>query len=390
MSKGSKIASVVVGAFLACLWSARAEIPANGTCNVYAFTPFSNRDGMQNNGPLGHNFGVSQLSAAMLAAAHFNSRDPAVVPQLAELGDCTITLDIKRVFDAGSYNSDGIRWIKEAEPCCGIAGPWDDKTTRDISVLAQAYEVPLVSTGSREPPIVDSLFNDYASSVKADLKVSGQEIAKYLLWKERNNYIAFLYDFSQGNFQRREVLGAIFDTVGVEWMSSSFAAGNVISEASTDYLEESRTVRKAMEAIKERGYRTIVVALSDPYLSMQELADAAEEFGMNNGDYLWLFYDDSFVPSIFQRGNENVTKVMAGSAWVEAPPLRYIPGSKDPFSEIYAQQGPEFAREVAALMPKSPGEPGYVEIDDDYFQGKLPEVGAGTFQKIANAVFYSG
>jgi len=140
------------------------------------------------------------------------------------------------------------------------------------------------------------------------------------------------------------------------------------------YVEESFTPRSAMSRIKDSGYRTIVVAMDHQSNSIQQIADAAEEFSLNNGDYFYVWMDWVSNQTSWDSST-NVSKIMGGSAFI-TPHLLFEEGNAlSPFEVSWRQQGSELVQRLNEVNPLRRGEPGYIYADDHFFQ----EVGPGLY-----------
>ena len=353
---------LLVATTLLLVLTVSAKFEPNGVCDIKALVPFTTGSGSLFVGTEGTSLGSSQLLGALLAVKHFNERDTVIVPELSELSDCTLTLDISDVFDASQNNNNGLQWVQEQGPPCALIGPFDDPTAAEVSVLAKAFEIPLVATGARDPTTTSR--SQFTSSVRRSLVDSGKQIAEYLLWKKRDQYIAILQDESPLNFQRHETLKLIFDDHGVEWMTSSF-----------ELHEENgqKNVEMAMKAIKDRGFRTVILALSDPFVSIQHVANSAESLGMNRGGHFFVWYDDSFTPTLSNE-NSNITKLIAGSAWIETPPVQTLPGGSDNFGRVFAERTSDIESEAMALSPANLLQSDL--LDSNMFRNSIPELGS--------------
>jgi hypothetical protein len=160
----------------------------------------------------------------------------------------------------------------------------------------------------------------------------------------------------------------------MEYVTSSFANENDKGES----YNGQETAFAAVKKIKESGFRTIVVAMEFALAELQPLADAAEELGMNNGDYFWVWFDN-FELSEELLKNSNVTKLINGSAWLLplSPALLDPEGKSDPFARAWRTQGKEAVNRLNAFNPIKPGETGFFFANDDWFQINTIEFGSG-------------
>jgi hypothetical protein len=193
-----------------------------------------------------------------------------------------------------------------------------------------------------------------------------------LQYKDRTNFIGFLFSLTIVGSQRREAFTIELDTHGMDWVARSYVVENDVGE---NYA--GQTALEAMEKIKEAGYRTIVVSMEFRWGELQPLADAAEALGMNQGDYFWVWFDN-FELTDEQMKNSNVTKLVAGSAWLVPLSGAMLAPETDPFAMTWNSQGEEAVNRLNAANPINPGEVGYIFADDDWFQTSKIEIGSGT------------
>jgi hypothetical protein len=170
------------------------------------------------------------------------------------------------------------------------------------------------------------------------------------------------------------------DALGMELVASSFVVENDTGETYAD-----QTALEAMKKIKEAGYRTIVVSMEFRWGELQPLADAAEELGMNQGDYFWVWFDNFELTDELMK-NKNVTKLVAGSAWLVPLSGALLAPETDPFATTWSSQGKEAVDRLNAANPINPGEVGYIFADDDWFQTAKIEFGSGK-SEISNFAF---
>ena len=334
------------------------------------------------------------MAAAALAVEHFNSRNASIIPQLANLTDCDVQLQIDGVYDTSSESHMASRsFLKELlrdnetdTELCALVGGHHDTPAQDLSLLAFALEVPMVVSRSWDVFIVSDPRTPLSTSVYPDTLGSAALVTSYLYSKGRTNYIAVLTQMSTPGLQRRSALAITFDFVGMKWMSSEFLAE---SDARSDSALGAsqigkRNIHVAVENIKKSGYRTIVLAADDPHDTFSSIADAVEALGMNNGDYFFVVFDvfDISILREASESNSNVTKLLNGAAYV-VPQTRdffleegVINDPFDPLRSNWIRKGQDFVDQVNALNLIADGEPGYIHAGPDFFQSVLPDYGA--------------
>ncbi|KAL7580733.1 hypothetical protein ACA910_001017 [Epithemia clementina (nom. ined.)] len=326
-----------------------------------------------NDNPSFTNDGFSMLAGAVLAIKHFNERNDSAVEELHHYMDCPVQIDIDNslVFNTdGSFSHASSRsFFQSKDIPCAMVGPFSDFPAVELSVLAQAAQIPLVTARSFSLRVVSDVYSPFTSSVFPDAVASATQVVTFLQHQNRSNYTALLYPLSDVGFQRREALGFELDDRNMHWMSSAYT-----QDASMGYVSTSRSYLAAMRAIKNSGYRTIVIALDDPLVDMQPIADAVELLAMNRGDYFYVFYDVMEPSHVFEVENKNIQKLLFGAAWI-------LPLSEDiimdnMFWKSWTEQGQDSVDVLNALNPMKPGEEGYVFANSDFFQIAEPEYGS--------------
>jgi Receptor family ligand binding region len=323
------------------------------------------------------NQGFSHMSAALLAVEHFNSRNATVVPELANLTSCNVRFDtnLSRVLDssvATHLASESLLPLLQQEIVpCAMAGPFHDLPAEDLSVLALSAKIPLVAQRAYNVRVASDYFSPYSSQVYPTVAASTRKLVEYLQYKGRTNYIGFLFSLTIVGTQRLSTLTVAMDTLGMKLVTSSFVVDNSIGETYAD-----QNVSVAMKKIKDAGYRAIVVSMEFRWGELQPIADAAEELGMNQGDYFWVWYDNFELTDELMK-NSNVTKLVAGSAWLVPLSGAVLAPETDPFAMAWYSQGKEAVDRLNAFNPINPGEVGYVYADDDWFQTAKLEIGSG-------------
>ena len=358
---------------------------ADGLCSLFVFTPFTNNGtasasfSSERNGT--SNPGFAMMASALLAMEHFNARNSSVVAELSSSSElmqgCNVRFDLNdnrsKAFDTGTMTHQASRLLfQEGRTPCAIAGPFNDIPALELSTMAQAAEYPLVAHRAFNALVESDRFHPFTSLVFPGMVESSSVLIDYLLHKDRTDFISLFYSVSDLNTQRREILGLALDAAGMKWDARSYFydIGGEPQPQRNPEFQQVRTTTAALRQVRERGYRTIVMFFEDPVWEFQALADAAEELGMNGGDYLWVWFG-LFDPAFLFSDNANVTKLLAG-----VPLL--LPLELGTFRDVWQSQDSDFVDRVNAFSPiADEGDVGYVYADGDYFQTTGPEWGAG-------------
>jgi hypothetical protein len=227
-------------------------IQSDGECHTFVFLPFTS--GLtDDSGSLTFdnrtNYGFSQMAATLLAVEHFNERNATIVPELnsSEMASCNVQLKVD-FFDTG-IKTDGFasQQLQESGIIpCGIVGPFNDAPALELSVMARAFQVPIIVHRAFDLRVGS---NEFTSLIFPDLLEGARNLVSYLRHIGRTNYIGVLYSLSDVNFQRREMLSYELDQNDMNHLSSAF----INPRASGTFLEGERSPLEALRRIKERG-----------------------------------------------------------------------------------------------------------------------------------------
>lgn len=319
--------------------------------------------------------GFIHMAAALMAIEHFNSRNASVVPQLAKLGDCSIQFDTtnSRFFDTGTVGHLASKSLFQAGTIpCAIAGPFNDAPALDLSTMAQAADYSMVAHRSFNQRVVIPQFSPMTSMVYPDTITSASTLISFLQSRGRTNYVSILYPQSDFGVLTREILTVKLDKHSYTWDSAPF----VDPEAEVAQVANTSTV-EGLRRLRDRGFYTIVATIEDPLKDFPNIAAAAEELGMNDGVYFWVWYG-YFDGMVTRNDDPAINKLLRGSAWVVASDLFFHQGANNSFFQAMLTQGPEFADLINSVNPIAEGEPGYIYATPDYFLNlQQPEYGSG-------------
>lgn len=367
MKQFTNFSLIAVGALFFPVFT-RATLPASGRCKLYIFAPFTFRNESFNSVWWGYrnNLGLSHSAAALMAVDHFNARNATVVDALDQLRDCPVQFDAS-VFDSAVYTHEAATALLENEVPCAVAGPFHDEPALQLSTLSAALKFPVTAHRSFSIRTLVEYASPYTSQVFPDLITMAQILAEYLLHIGRTDYIAFVYSLTETGLQRQETVSIILDEYGIK--NRAFSYNSPLGSPATSDL---RTMEKTFQAVRESGYRTIVVASEYPSDEIPLFAHVATNMGLANGDYLWVWFGDFNL--LYGYDDPVVREFLKGSIWM--PPFEgyHIFLEEDKFARAWHSQGPS---EVERLKRVSPalGEPGYFPVEDDYFKKKVAEGG---------------
>jgi hypothetical protein len=189
--------------FFVVLGSAQvaSEIGSDGLCPPVVFLPFTHNGTKSSVSILGDstrvNTGFSHMAAAVLAVDHFNARDASVVPELSQeiYSTCNVSFDTSKsmFFDTESMTHQAAlslnAYVNRFGPPCAIAGPFNEIPAMGLSVGATTYQIPLVAHRSFNYRLGNPRYNPFASTVYPDLLSTSGSLTKFLLFKERTDFM---------------------------------------------------------------------------------------------------------------------------------------------------------------------------------------------------------
>mmetsp|Transcript_10403 Transcript_10403/g.28745 ORF Transcript_10403/g.28745 Transcript_10403/m.28745 type:complete len:819 (-) Transcript_10403:813-3269(-) len=352
---------------------------SSSVCDVFLFVPFTEIDGGGNRSTVygleSEVEGFYHMAAGLMAEEQFNARDPSVVPNLASL-DCNITLrisDTAAVFDSVLGSHVAGQTLKAARTPCAVVVSADDEVALELSTLALSNQYPIVPSKGSNVRLSYDYFNSFTSSVFPDMETSASALMNFLLHKGRNQYIALLYELGDTGNQRQEIFDISTSSLGIESFSTGYvnAIDPVVEMNSVD---EVQLPLDALKLIKETGYRTIVVAMNQQADTFQQIADAVDHLGLNNGNYFFVFWD-VFVPPEKWNANINASKLSVGSGWMRAVSQQGSEGNWT-FLDSWRSQGEDLVNRLNKANPIEENEAGYMFAELDFFNVTAPDLDA--------------
>ena len=322
------------------------------------------------------------LASALLAMHHFNERNPVVVSELATdpvLQNCSSSFPIDRtsVTDTRGrviFSAQAIyERIREGNDVCALVGSVCDGVALELSSQASGLDVPLVLHASRDSRLTSPRFYPHTTRSCMNRFFEAEVIYRHLQEIGRNNFVGMIYIIQEVGTQIQETLATEFSDAAVShFVSAQYSPPFVGTEPGSAYA--------AMKAVKDAGYRTIVLTVTtDEHL--HHVANAAQALGTNNGDYYYVITGllTNEVLRVSANQSANITKLLHGAAvltdldgFQHHAAMEQQQQQPDPFLTAWQQQGPDFVRQVQRFNPIRPGRPGYVNATDTYFQENTP------------------
>jgi hypothetical protein len=287
---------------------------------------------------------------------HFNSRNNSIVKELGDLQNCGITFGDVVAVDTGTNSHEAMGYVIDqllemghAGIVDAIAGPFHEVPALELSVMATGMKSPIVAHSAFDSNLLDPTRHPFYSQVCADFNSEMQFIANYLLHLKRDNYIAVLYSTTASEIQKADMLKAILEMEGFDQVRTFGYT------ASGPELAAGRSVRHALEGIKETGFRTIVTLPAQTVIDMPLIGTSAMDLGMDQGGHLWVISGGDAALSTLDiydfvaRSYEMNATILKGSAALYAVDDTF---SYD-FHEIIQKQDRLFFDRVQKLNPVS-------------------------------------
>ena len=322
------------------------------------------------------------MAAALMAVDFFNNRDPFVFQELEHYKDCPITLEAQFFDDRVIGHSAAQSFAQQGVIPCAIAGPFSDQPALELSTFAMAHQFPLVASRAFNNRISSQEVSPFSNQVFPDLETSSEALLSYLMHFNRTNFISFVYPATEVGSQRREAFTYLMDQNKMQWFAQPYqnpppASYNNNSNGSQQQQQQIyNTMKSMLQRVKDRGYRTIVLSMDDPFFpQFMPLSMAAEELHMTTNDYIfiWIGSFDVFQeePPPFQA---SAVHLLRRSVWLVSGENYFVDPLNDPFLLRWRQQPPSFVDRLNNIANPIPdGEPGYVFAGPDYFSKVSPD-----------------
>ncbi|GKY95839.1 hypothetical protein MPSEU_000544500 [Mayamaea pseudoterrestris] len=383
-----RYSSVIILLLSCCLIHVQfavAEINESGLCALYTFVPFTNNGTsatsfLHRGGDASSNFGFDHMAAALLAMQHFNDRNSTVVPELANYSDCSVYFDLNnsKFFDSGTRNHQAAQALvaQEDQPCA-IAGAYNDMPSLDLGAQATANQYAHVVYQAYNLRLSSAKFEPFTSQVYPSMNELASRTIDYLVEWNRTNFTAVLYPTTDLGIQQRELLALELLQRNMMYQTIGYLDADTIFSINDQPGNEELV---AMQLVKDRGFRTIIIAVDDSLAEVPRLARAADQVGLNNGEYFYIFFG-LMDPELLNTSDPQIVKLLYGSVWINAIELflyRNFFNLTDPFAEALETADIDFIERLNDMNPISRGEAGYISAPPKIFHDRFRvEIGSG-------------
>jgi hypothetical protein len=323
----------------------------------------------------GTKIGFSNVAAVQMAIDDFNKRDASVVPELAFLpSSCdNVTLSWAGLRDTEDQSVSTVRslidWL-ETKPdavgrsdVCAIIGPESFRSVMDAAPLAAALDVPMMVYGTQQEILRDrsrAFTSIQANSWSSDL---AHAVLSFLQGLERQ-YLAIL----QMQGPEEAATAADITRYSADYQIETHS---VVADFKPVGKLNKELVRASFAGIQETGHRTVLFAGILAGV-MSGIADVADELGMLDGSYLFVFLDEFTSREYFQHETAAVDgpldKMLGGSVVISL--LDGFELDNDQFLGKWKQQ--RDVDTIAEMYARASNARVKFRPPSDFFQTELP------------------
>ncbi|CAB9516932.1 Gamma-aminobutyric acid (GABA) B receptor [Seminavis robusta] len=388
--------AVVVASFV------DATIDKTGKCSIKGFVPFTFHGlstSVVASGP--KPIGFSHAAAAWMAMEHFNARDPSLVPELGDdiYQECGVSfeMDDTPFFDTSSngYQASQLMYNHYEgggrNLPCAMVGPYHDQVVTIMATMSASTQIPIVPSGGQDARLSEDLVNPYTMVLAPRVPDICSSLAGFLMQHQRNDFIAILFAFTDTGNQFQEAIGITLDAFNVTRRRNY---GYISPTTPIDI--EGQTTEDAVRAVKDSGYRTIIVNMENPLYELPMIADVAVAENMTE-NYLWIFlppFPAQAVSAIMKLpptlgklldppmpSYQNVRKLLTGAALLHPVDGFQVDFENDKFAQAWRSVNESFVERLnnlpRAVTPKKVFTVGeYSNATTEFFRTYKPEPGS--------------
>ena len=300
-----------------------------------------------------------------MAVDHFNTRNPVIVPELAEIDNCTFTLSLPKFIDSEASGKTSVRALwdltgsdQEDEPCA-ILGPVNEEANFDLVSAANAFDIPLISYYNENELLVQK-----KGTLGMTLSLDGR-VKAMIDYLEDNQYLSVWHTATRQ--------GTAFADTLIEQSELLLEEKQKSLEIVVFRDNFGENVADKLKQMRDVGYKTIFLSLWDP----SALVGYAHELALLNmleGDYVY-FLDSDLIPSDY-------TEELFGPQTPGSPLDRLLSGAlvfdrldgfrhhnvSDDFENFWQNQTADDVALMNSIVPNST----YYYAASEYFQTLSP------------------
>lgn len=307
----------------------------------------------------------SFTAAAIMAVEHFNSRNTSIVPELADLDNCTFTLEMPRLVDSEASGKTSVRALwdltgsDDEEQPCAILGPVNEEANFDLVSAANAFDIPLLSYYNE-----NELLAQKTGTLGMTLSLDGR-VKAMIDYLEDIEYLSVWHTATrQGT--------AFADTLADRAAMLEEEKEKILEiEVFRDNFGED--VFDKLKQMRDVGYKTIYLSLWEPS-ALVGYAGELERLNMLEGDYLY-YLDSDLVPSDYteelfgaQRPGSPIDKLLSGALVFDRLDGFRRFNVSDPFETVWKTRGADDVSLMNSIVPDTT----YYYAAAEYFQTLPP------------------
>lgn len=395
--------------YSAASWTGDAQVLQPGTtCKILTFIPFTDRrappprDPSKPESAFVYGYGTwsdpmtqakaafSMMAAAELARHHFNARDTTIVPELGKLGQCNITMPDSEEYEV-KYIDTGYDKRSTVRDFRDMRYILDHRDTGNTTGSPDSDSHFCAFVGPVHPYVVDGIYS-FSESGRIPIIAYETTSSKFSSQREYPFFASTIpnaYDFGViiskafRDIWTREGVGIIYDEddysdFGVQLERPLFDFIEKFDHEATfahTYKFDDESIQVALERVKSKGYRTIIV-LNDRPGSVEKIAQIADSMNMIGTGYFWLLMGAAFRPSLIRSMKHYVDspmdKLLRGAALFTNYD-RSIYNPNEPFIKAWKSQKFVSTDQLNRLQPidKKNSKPHYL-ASASYFQEEVP------------------
>jgi len=235
---------------------------------------------------------------------HWNNRDTAVVPELANVENCTVHFPDPKYADSHSDGANSVKALWDAIQTdnsyrpCAVLGPLEEKATLNLQSALAALDIPM---------LVHYVESDRAA---AEASVSPETITMSLSALGRAKAMV-QYLMSRGNLniaglrstlQQETLLAETIEKIGEEMFNLNVTL--FVDKKPAPDQDKDHYYRENLQRLKDNGVTTIfLTSIRDPYM-LPQFAIYLEQLDMLTMDYFYVL-PPSLVPPSFGNSTTN-------------------------------------------------------------------------------------
>jgi hypothetical protein len=322
----------------------------------------------------------SYLAAAQLAMEHFNARDPSVVPELANLGECDVFFPPQKVVDSRcdgkaavealwdatkSDATDGDQWRP-----CAVLGPALAGPSMSLQSVTNALDIPQVMYYNENNLMYRPEVSNTLGTVMA-MPGRARAMVEYLQRHgAQRDSLSILHEPIPDSMELamtiKELTGPDYGLF-VETFQDAKPPRGVTPEQ-----HQFNLVRK----MKKSGIKTIFINTVRSH-NLEGLAGKLHDEGMLSGGYIYILaphlVPTDAVAQVYgaQTPGSPLDQLLSGAMVFDTvDPYRVNP--QDKFLVAWRQQNATFVDRCNTLSPLEPDDPYYFQADRDFFETTFP------------------